>query len=166
MTFDFDPSTEIMVFTGPESSGKTTCAQRIAQLYQLPLVKEYAREYLKDNGPSYTFDDLLAITSKQIELETRAHLEHTLIVCDTDIITLEIWAMEKFGLTLKRKDHSINKKHYFLCYPDIPWEPDPLRENPNDRKRLFEIYQAYLVKVNATFTILTKDERKNLSLVL
>ena len=29
---------------------------------------------------------------------------------------------------------------YLLCYPDIPWEPDPLRENPDNREELFELY--------------------------
>ena len=29
---------------------------------------------------------------------------------------------------------------YLLCYPDLAWELDPLRENANDRLRLFEIY--------------------------
>ena len=28
-----------------------------------------------------------------------------------------------------------------MCYPDLEWEDDPLRENPDDQ---FEIYQRHL----------------------
>ena len=31
-----------------------------------------------------------------------------------------------------------------VCAPDIPWEYDPLRENRDDRDRLFDEYAAVL----------------------
>jgi nicotinamide riboside kinase len=55
--------------------------------------------------------------------------------------------------------------HYFLCAPDIPWEPDPLRENPSDRDRLFEIYQRELVAFNRPFTILKGDLKTRQELI-
>jgi nicotinamide riboside kinase len=45
--------------------------------------------------------------------------------------------------------------HYFLCAPDIPWEPDPLRENPLNREMLFGLYLEQLEKYGRNFTILT-----------
>ena len=137
MKIDISIGTEILVFTGPESSGKTTCAKRISTEYQLPLVEEYAREYLTIHGSVYTFEDIRNIAVKQKELERQAHQENPLIICDTDIITLEIWALEKFGTSIGNVDELADKKHYLLCYPDIPWAPDPLRENPEDRHRIF-----------------------------
>jgi nicotinamide riboside kinase len=45
--------------------------------------------------------------------------------------------------------------HYFLCSPeDIDWQPDPLRENPNDRDRLFDIYEKELIFYKRDYTIL------------
>jgi nicotinamide riboside kinase len=44
--------------------------------------------------------------------------------------------------------------HYFLCKPDIPWEFDPLRENPDNRDELFELYHNELLGMNRSFTIL------------
>jgi len=44
--------------------------------------------------------------------------------------------------------------HYFLCKPDIPWEEDPLRENPKDRERLFFIYENQLKELNLPYSIL------------
>ena len=164
MNIDIADSTEILVFTGPESSGKTTCAEQTAQKYQLPRVKEYAREYLTAQGLKYTFKDIQNIAEKQVESEIYANQKHPLIICDTDLVTLEIWALEKFGLSLELNDQLLVKKHYLLCFPDIPWEPDPLRENPDDRKRLFERYEEYLRALDVSFTVLSEDDRKLLKI--
>jgi len=166
MKIDISEGTEILVFTGPESSGKTTCANRIAQKYKLPLVEEYAREYLNTHGSKYSFVDIQNITALQVEAEAKTNKDNSLIICDTDIVTLEIWAMEKFGRALKHKDNLIGKKHYLLCYPDISWEPDPLRENPTDRVRLFAIYEQFLKELEVPFTVLKEEDRKGLELIL
>ena len=162
MKIDISKSTEILVFTGPESSGKTTCANRISTINQLPLVLEYAREYLTIHGPLYTFKDIQKIAITQIERELECNKNNPLIICDTDIITLEIWALEKFGHSLGISDALKSKKHYFLCYPDIPWEPDPLRENPEDRLRLFDRYEQYLKDLDVPFTVLLEKNRNEL----
>jgi nicotinamide riboside kinase len=47
-----------------------------------------------------------------------------------------------------------NFDHYFLCAPDIPWEPDPLRENPSNRQELLELYEKELIKMKRPFTVL------------
>ena len=166
MKIDISSNIEILVFTGPESSGKTTCAIKISEEYQLPLVSEYAREYLMNYGSDYTIEDIRNIAEKQMELEKLAHKANPLIICDTDIITLEIWALEKFGTSLVPVDNLAEKKHYLLCYPDIPWEPDPLRENPEDRLRLYERYKNYLIELNLPYSILNREKRSSLQLVV
>ena len=166
MKINISDDIEILVFTGPESSGKTTCASRIAEEYTLPLVDEYAREYLNEHGPEYIFSDIQKIAALQINAETKAHTNNPLIICDTDIITLDIWALEKFDCSLDHLDEQVGKKQYFLCYPDIPWEPDPLRENPEDRVRLFKRYEEYLETQKIPFIILTEKDRKELELVI
>jgi nicotinamide riboside kinase len=42
-----------------------------------------------------------------------------------------------------------------LCWPDIPWEADPLRENPDNRDKLFELYKASLIQYNKNFIIIS-----------
>ncbi len=163
MKIDISKSTEIIVFTGPESSGKTTCAKQTSNEYQLPLVVEHAREYLTKNGPKYTLEDIHNIASIQIDAEISANNRNSLIICDTDLVTLEIWTSEVFGCYLGYKDELRDKKHYLLCYPDIPWKSDPLRENPKDRLRLFEVYEAYLRDSGVLFTILGEKERNKLT---
>jgi hypothetical protein len=37
----------------------------------------------------------------------------------------------------------------------MPWQADPLRENPHDREHLFEMYLGDLQKNERNFTVLT-----------
>jgi nicotinamide riboside kinase len=59
--------------------------------------------------------------------------------------------------------------HYFLCAPDIPWEPDPLRENPLNREELFLLYEAELINNKRPYTILKgaiEDRQKEVNFIL
>lgn len=153
---------EIIVVTGPESSGKTTLAKRLNNEYGIPLVSEFARQYLNQNGPIYNFTDLEKIALCQNIQENEKHKLYPLIICDTDLITVEIWAREKFGKGLSLELPNRSKKHYLLCTPDIEWEADPLRENPKDRDRLFDLYEEFLIKEGLSYEILDKNDRANI----
>lgn len=143
-----------IAFTGPESSGKSTLAAWCSEIFSLPLAPEYARTYL-EISPLYQFGDLLKIAQGQVARWPDGNL-----IADTELHVIQIWSQEKYQevdplLTelLKRQHFD----HYFLCAPDIPWVPDPLRENPSDRDRLFELYVEALNSFQRPFTILTGD---------
>jgi nicotinamide riboside kinase len=57
----------VITIVGPESSGKTTLARQLSNLYGSPWVPEFAREYLEGLGRSYTADDLEVIARGQLE---------------------------------------------------------------------------------------------------
>jgi len=143
----------ILVVTGPESTGKTTLAEKIALESNRLLVPEYAREYLYPLKRKYDFFDLRKIAEVQNQNETQALKESKTIVCDTDLITIDIWALEKFDTSLNIDLPHADQKYYLLCKPDIAWEEDPLRENPLDRDRLFDVYEQYLRGINLPFAV-------------
>lgn len=98
-------------------------------------------------------------------LEPVKYPELPLLLCDTDMITVRIWSVEKYG----RCDPRIIKlceewpyDYWLLCRPDIPWEPDPLRENPNDRDRLFAAYEAMLKALGKPHTIIEGDHAQRM----
>lgn len=65
----------IVVCTGPESSGKSTLSQLLAEALQVPLVEEQARTYLdsKDAGRNgYLPSDILEIGRRQSDQENGA----------------------------------------------------------------------------------------------
>ncbi len=61
-----------VVILGPESTGKSTLCKQLAAHFGTSWVKEYAREYLLQNGTSYTYENLLDIAKGQVEAEELA----------------------------------------------------------------------------------------------
>ena len=55
-----------IVIIGPESTGKSTLCEQLAQHYNTLWVREYAREYLEKNGADYRFEDLYEISLGQL----------------------------------------------------------------------------------------------------
>ena len=136
-----------IVLTGPESSGKTALAHLLSKYFKVPFVPEYAREYLNKKNKEYDLSDLLKINDAQTKVQKATDGE--MVFWDTDIITIIIWAKEKFGASNEIFEKSLkeNVPHfYLLCNPDLEWEKDNLRENPNDRYRLLKEYQSILIK--------------------
>ena len=60
-----------IVIIGPESTGKSTLCEQLADHYNTLWCPEYAREYLIIHGTKYTYDDLLTIAQGQVELEEK-----------------------------------------------------------------------------------------------
>jgi len=137
-----------IVLTGPESSGKTTIAQRLAMDFQAPLVPEYARTYLDQLKRPYQESDLWEIAKGQQASEKKAATTRPhYLICDTDLWTILIWSEEKYGSVDPRISKAISQQTtnlYLLLQPTLPWTYDPQRENPTDRDRLFYIYQKKL----------------------
>ena len=47
--------------------------------------------------------------------------------------------------------------------PDIPWEPDSLRENPSDRDQLLQIYEQELIQLQIPYFLVSGDIASRLS---
>jgi nicotinamide riboside kinase len=136
--------------TGPESTAKSTLAHELSVALELPLVTEAAREYLAERK-TYGPRDLLAIALLQQAAERAAGEE---CVCDTDLQVLYVWWQEKFGpapRVLSQAYAAQDTRFYLLCAPDIDWQPDPLRENAQDRDRLIKIYERDLQRRNLPY---------------
>ena len=151
-----------IIFTGPESSGKSTIAQRIANYFSANYQAEYAREFLNQTAGNYKYEDLDRIAIEQ-EKRWKSFETGILQICDTDYLVLKIWSTYKFGKVsplLERGFQLQTCEHYFLCFPDIPWEPDPLRENEHERHELLLMYQAELEVANVSYSILKGNEEE------
>ena len=127
---------------------------------------EYSREYLRELSRSYGYDDILSIAKGQFEDEERMAAKATgLLFCDTDFIVNKIWSIDKFGKCHPWILDMIDQQHYdlyLLCNTDLPWEPDPLRENPEDRERLFELYKTELEERKLPYAIISGTGKERL----
>ena len=151
-----------IAFTGPECSGKSTMAKWLAKELSYEIVDEYAREYLKDKS-AYSIDDLDMIAAEQFE---RNSVEGSLVI-DTEMLVMKIWSKEKYQGVSKKIIQLLKRQQidiYFLCKPDFNWVSDPLRENPQDRDRLFDMYEAFLKKYGFSYSVLSGSdaERKKI----
>lgn len=162
-----------IVIIGPESTGKSTLCQQLAQHYQTLWCPEFAREYLVQNGTNYTYDDLLTIAKGQLKLEENYELNHSKLkiqnsklFIDTDMYVMKVWCEYVFGKCHQYiLDEIVTRKYdaYLLCNIDLPWVADELREYPNEqpRKELFNIYKDILVNQSTPWALIsgTNEER-------
>ena len=147
-----------IIVTGPESSGKTTLCKALSKHFNLPFSREYARGFLDELGSDYKEDDLLKIAKRQLNSEQNTQL------LDTDLITIKIWSKYKYGSCDKWildeiEKQKTEKRFYLLCNPDIPWQADNQRENPNDREELLKIYKQELDNLGHTYFIVEGENR-------
>lgn len=151
---------------GPESTGKSTLAKGLADHFQEPFVPEYGRKYLEEHGIQYKESDLLKISKGMFEAEEeQSKNANQFLFCDTDLIMMKVWYEVKYGKCHPFVLDNLAEKPYdyhLLCAPDLPWEADPLRENPNMREELFESYQRELDNYNLDYSIISgKTNRLN-----
>jgi NadR type nicotinamide-nucleotide adenylyltransferase len=163
-----------IVITGAESSGKTTLTRQLSAQLACPMVSEYARAFFeKKKTTVYVYEDLLKIAQGQIRLENKIlkkNMNAKLFILDTDLITIKIWSMVKFGRCDAWILNQIEQRpydFYLLCSPEgISWEADPLRENPMDRQPLFELYEKELIFYQKKYIILKGNEAERQHTVL
>lgn len=159
-----------VVVIGPESTGKSTLCQKLAEHYNTSWVPEYARAYLEGNGTEYSYDDLLTIAKGQIKLEeaiscqlpmaigkairplatSHSQLMPRFLFIDTDLYVIKVWAEFVFNKCHNWILNRIVEREYdlyLLCDVDLPWVEDALREYPDKktRKILFSIYKDTMI---------------------
>jgi NadR type nicotinamide-nucleotide adenylyltransferase len=154
--------------TGPESSGKTTLARQLADLYKGQYIPEFAREYVEKLAHHYSYEDVETIARTQVDQyqETKLSSEK-LFFFDTWLIITKVWFRWVFGKVpdwLENQIHGCPIDLFLLCRPDLPWEADPVRENGGENRiRLFEEYRNELINYGFSFVEIsgTDDQRLN-----
>jgi NadR type nicotinamide-nucleotide adenylyltransferase len=151
--------------TGPESTGKSWLAKQLAEYYETNWVPEYAREYLEFINRPYTYDDILIISQIQSENENSASEKSDLLFCDTDFCVTSIWCIVKYGEChewITEKLEQDNYDLYLLCDIDLPWQYDPLREHPEMRTELFEMYRKLLEEHHFNYRVVSGTGKERL----
>ena len=145
-----------IAITGPESTAKSTLTKELAAHFNGAFYSEYAREYFETHSTHYAIGDIENIARKQVEqYQESFKLPNRIVFFDTWLIITKVWFEWVFHSTPQWLDEKIDALPidlYLLCLPDIPWEPDPLRENGGEhRLQLFDAYKNELVKRNLNY---------------
>lgn len=166
------PKPKRILILGPESTGKSTLAEDLANHFGEPWVPEFAREYLEKLGRPYEFEDLAEIGKGQVFQEDQLAQKATqFLFCDTDLRVIHIWSEHKYGKTDPWVLEEIQRRTYdliLLTDTDLPWEPDPLREHPEPEMRqyFFKKYLELAEKSGFPFLIVTGNRENRLKTAL
>ena len=148
-----------IAITGPESTGKSQLAHELAERFQTVWVPEFARVYLSKLSRPYHYDDILEIAQGQVKsAEAILPLANKICFLDTELLVTKIWCDVKYKIchpwiieNLKNQDVDL----YLLTDVDLPWEFDPLREHPDKRKFLFDLYKNELDKLGFNYQVVS-----------
>ena len=174
---------------GPESTGKSTLCELLAQYYNTHWCPEFAREYLLTHGTNYTYDDLLYVAKGQLAMEDEythslagssdprvnssvqdfepGTLNSKLLFIDTEMYVMKVWCEFVFGKCHRWVlDQIIERKYdlYLLCNTDLPWVKDELREYPDlkTRDQLYHIYKDIMINQPTPWVDISGDHDERL----
>ena len=158
-----------ILILGPESTGKSTLAEKLAKHFAEPWVPEVAREYLEKLDRPYAYDDLLQIGKQQMRTEDELAMQaQNYLFCDTDLRVIQVWSQHRYGKVDPWVLEELARRTYgliLLCAPDLPWQADPLREHPEleMRQQFFEIYQQLSQASGFPWILVSGDTAERLS---
>ena len=160
---------------GPESTGKTELAARLAAHFRAPLVSEYARERWDEQG-ALTLEDMVPVAREQWRREDAAvaGLQSDpcliskggsgppgLVICDTEALTTMLWSDVLYGTTPDEVRRGAEKRCrayalYLLLDIDVPFAPDPQRcfPDPADREKAMRIWRGALDRRNLPYVLI------------
>jgi NadR type nicotinamide-nucleotide adenylyltransferase len=135
-----------IVVTGPESTGKTTLTESLALKLNATWIPEYARSYVEKLRRPYHYQDLENIARYQVQQEKKyaRNVNSGILLMDTWLIVTKVWFEVVYGNSPPWIGEYLAASEidlFLVCSPDIPWVPDPVRENGGEmRKILFDRY--------------------------
>jgi HTH-type transcriptional regulator, transcriptional repressor of NAD biosynthesis genes len=138
----------LVCFYGPESVGKSSMAERMAEKYKTAFVPEVARELITSND--FSVDDIIRIGHAQFDrINEKVKTANKLLFCDTDAITTQIYSRHYLNVVpeiLEKLEKAVHYDLYFLFDIDVPWIPDGLRDLPHIRQQMFTVFRNELEK--------------------
>jgi NadR type nicotinamide-nucleotide adenylyltransferase len=123
---------------GPESTGKTTLARRLADHFQTTLVPEYARQAAETRGRLFGARDVETIARAQIAAEASlSRAANRVLVCDTDARAVRMWSERLFDRCPPWIVEAATKRRYDLTLvtaPDVPFVGQAALDQPEMRR--------------------------------
>ncbi|MBY0425014.1 MAG: ATP-binding protein [Cytophagales bacterium] len=161
-----------VVLFGPESTGKTFLAEGLAKHFQSSWVPEFARGYLETKKEIYDpnaqtaeeicqYPDILPIAIGQIVSEnTQIQNTNKVLFCDTNFLQTIVYSKHYFQKTeawLEQLRTTRPYDLYLLTDVDVPWMEDPLRDRPDRREYMFELFKNELIQSKCAYKIIHGD---------
>lgn len=150
---------------GPESTGKSTMATRLAAHFGCEVVPEYGRAYCEANGTDIDMAALVHIGKTQATMNHAAMLRAEqnggdIVLFDTDPLITAVWADMMFNTRdpwFAEFDETAGL--YLLLNIDLPFVDDGLRvyARPEERRQFFDLCQAELEARAVPYAVVSGD---------
>ncbi|WP_375422569.1 AAA family ATPase [uncultured Sphingomonas sp.] len=146
---------------GPESTGKSTIAPRLARHFDSSCFAEFGRTYCEAFGTDLSMADLLAIArSHDAKVKAALAEREYPVILDTDPLMTAVWADMLFG---RRDPWFANwtgtADLYLLFDIDLPWEDDGTRMfgRTEDRQRFFDLSRRELERRGVPWRLISGE---------
>jgi nicotinamide riboside kinase len=163
-----------VVFTGSESTGKTTIATAVARHYGVEVVPEFVRTFAEQKGTPIEFSDHGLIARGQMALEDeymarshRADPAHPtpLMIQDTDLLSTVVYCRHYFGRCPAWIEEAVRARQpdlYLLCGTDVPWIADGVRDRGHLRETMQRLFEEAVAASGARQVNLLGDHQTRL----
>jgi NadR type nicotinamide-nucleotide adenylyltransferase len=135
-----------IVFTGSESTGKSTLAADVARHYGVDIVPEFVRTFAEQKGGAIEFSDHGAIARGQMALEDWYRERTTrLLVQDTDLLSTVVYCRHYFERCPSWIEEAALARRpdlYLLCATDVPWVADGVRDRGHLREEMQRLFES------------------------
>jgi NadR type nicotinamide-nucleotide adenylyltransferase len=152
------PRPRRICFIGPECTGKTELALRLARELGAPCVAEYAREYAEGCGHVLSATDVEEIARGQMAREDAVR-DVERIVLDTDLISTVVYARHYYGdcpQWIVDEARARLADLYLLMDTDLDWQSDGVRDRGGEeREELFDDFRCALEAFDARFVVIS-----------
>jgi NadR type nicotinamide-nucleotide adenylyltransferase len=148
-----------VVVTGPESTGKTTLAARLAAHLGTVWTPEYARGYAEARAAPLDATDIEPIARGQRALEEDAVLRaNRVLIQDTDLLSTCVYAEHYYGACPPSVRRALSPPDlYLLLGIDVPWVPDPQRDRGRMREHMHALFRDAVRASGAPCVEITGD---------
>lgn len=144
---------------GPESTGKSTLASRLAEHFQTVHVPEFARGWLNPQQGQCHYDDIAVIARGQIASEDALARRATRILfCDTDLWLTTLWSdvlFQKCPAWIAAAAAQRKYDLYLLLDIDVPWVDDSQRYLPHRRQEFLDRCRELLESQGLRYSLIS-----------
>lgn len=153
-----------VVITGSESTGKTELAQRLGRRYRAPVSEEFVRAFAQNRTGKIEFNDHGTIAKGQMAAEDAAiaRAADGLVILDTDLVSTVVYCEHYFGRCpdwIVEQARNRAADLYLLMTPDIPWQPDGVRDRGDRREEMHALFAGKLAALGLR-TVEIRGERE------
>lgn len=140
---------------GPESTGKSTIARKVAEANDFGYAPEWAKTFIEQRvraGRAFDEADLVVIARGQVAQERSLELgARRALICDSSLLTTLVWSQFLYGRVdprierLFEEEEARAPRKRWLFTPETPWIADVHRDVAADagadetRRRFWEI---------------------------